>query len=258
MSGVGRRYGISNSSGGLSSGSPGTVPTPPAAGLLLTSTGNAPGDYDWEPAGGFAITTFSKTHGALFEVGATDVSPQFTVAYSELPDSAQIIYTQQPGSPLVLASPYTSGTIAQTFTSNVNGATASFQLSAVKGASTKTSTLTDTWGLPFLSAIEATGSVAATQGFLDTMRGANAAQIHTTIAGTYLAGQSVGGGQISCIATPTALGTPTFKDINGLVVTPTLVGTVAGYVNPFGVTISMDLYTVGGVGVGLVSWTLSP
>lgn len=263
---LGQRGIGSSGSSGSGGGGGSTVPPTPAnsVGYVLTSTNNTGGSEpaitssDWEPAGGFAISSFSKTHGATFELGADDTNPQFTAAYSELPDSASIIYTQQSGSPLVLSTPFTSGTINKTFTSTANAATATFTLSAVKGASTKTSTLTDTWAYGFLSDIVLTTSVAATQAFLDTMRADFGAQLHTVIAGTYLAGQTVGIGEISCIATPTALGTPVFKDKNGLITSPVLVGTVAGYMNPFGVVVSMDLYTVGGVAIGTVSWSLSP
>lgn len=235
------------------------APQPTAPGQVLTSisAGPLPGSVIWDLPGGFQIVGFSKTHGSLFEVGATDVSPQFTASYNEAATSAQIIYTQQPGSPLILLSPFTTGTILHTFTSNTNGASASFQLSATNGLVTRTSTLVNTWALPFLSDITATGSVVATQGFLDTMRADQGVQLHTVRAGTYLNGLNVGAGQISSIATPTALGAPTFTDINGFVVVPTLVGTVAGYTNPFGVVISMDLYTVGGVAIGTVRWTES-
>ncbi len=251
--------------GGGGGGGGGGAPNTPAnsIGFLLTSTNNTGGalpaasSSDWEPSGGFSILTYAKTHGSLFEVGNTDTNPQFNQTYNEAPDSAQIVYTQQPGSPLILIAPFTTGTIIETFTSAVSGATASFQLQATKGASTKTSTLLDTWALPFLSLISATGAVAATQAFLDAMRAANGAQLHTARAGTYLSGQNVGAGQISCIATPTVLGAPTFKDINGFVVAPVFVGTVGGYTNPFAVGVSMDLYTVGGVGVGVVAWTES-
>lgn len=242
-----------NSGGGGGS----TIPNPPGVGFLLTSTGTSANDWDWELPGGFQITAFAKNHGATFEVGASDVSPVFTASYNETPDSAEIIYTGASGSPLILTTPFTGGTIAHTFTSSTNGTSFSFELSATKGATTRTSTLTDTWGLGFLSVIAATGSVAATQAFLDTMRTANGAQIHTSIGGTYLNGQSVGAGQVSAIATPTALGTPTFRDKNNLVVSPVLVNVVSGYTNPNSVVVSMNLYTVGGVGIGTVSWSLS-
>lgn len=242
--------------GGGGGGSGGNVPQPPAAGLLLTSTGTGPNSFDWEPAGGPGITGFSKTNGSLFEVGASDVSPQFTASYNTPASSAQIAYTGASGSPLVLSSPFTTGVIAHTFTSSTNGASDSFTLNAVIDGQTKTAALTDTWALPYLSLIAATGATA-NQSFLDTMRAGNGAQLHTSNGGTYLNGQNVGAVNISYIATPTAAGTPTFKDKNGLVTSPVVVGTIAGYVNPFGVTVPMTLYSVGGVAIGIVSWSVS-
>lgn len=237
------------------------IPTPPDAGFMLVSTGAAPGDWVWQVIpGSDAINSFAKSNGTSFEVGHGDVSPTFTASYTGTPTAAEIIYTTQPGSPLVLVSPFTSGQILETFVEDTNGATATFTLQATfAGPVVKTATLTDTWGLPFLSIIDAVGSVVATQAYLNTMRAANGAQIHTSAAGTYLAGDSVGAGQISAIALPTALdvGVVWTDNETGLPVSPSFVGTVAGYTNPYGQVVSMNLYTVGGIDVGTVSWSLS-
>lgn len=243
---------------GPTGGATGGVPDVPAGstGWVLTSTGG-PGpaltNSDWEPPGGFAITSFAKNHGATFEVGNTDVNPAFTASYNQLPDSAEIIYTQQPGSPLVLLTPFTSGTILETFTSNVNGATATFTLSATKGATTKTSVLTDTWADALLFEIAATGSILATQGFLDAMRAANGAFLHTSMTGTYGTGQTVGPGQQFAFAAPTAFPLSLVTDPSGSPISPVIVGTIPGYINPFGVNVPMTLYTFGGVDIGLLS-----
>jgi hypothetical protein len=233
------------------------VPTPPGAGDVLTSNGSAFGDYDWETPGGFTITGYSKTNGSSFEVGASDVNPAFTISYSELPDSASIAWPG--GGPLVLTTPFTSGTITHTFTSNTNGTTFSFVLTAIRSATSRSSTITDTFGLPFLSIITTVGAVVATQGFLDTMRAAETVGVHTSAAGTYLAGQNVAAGDISAIAIPVALDSGVIWTDNetGLPVSPSFVGEVSGYTNPHGVAIPMNLYTVGGIGVGTVSWSLS-
>jgi hypothetical protein len=237
-------------------GGGGGVPTPPAAGLLLTSTGSGSGDYDWEPSGGFAILTFTSFTNTI-EVGNSVVDPTLHATYNETPDSAQIIYTGPPGSPLVLTTPFTSGQILETFTEATNAATNTATLSAVKGATTKTNTQTLTWGLPFLFNIDTVSNVVATQAYLDTMRAAHAPQIHTTLTGTYGTGLSVGAGQIFAFACETALGTPIVHDINGFLVTPVLVGTVAGYTNPFSVGIPMSLYTFGAIDIGSVSFSVT-
>ena len=249
-------------------GGGGGVPPVPAnsAGVDILTSINSTGSSQpaltgsaWLPSGGYAILSFAKNHGATFEVGFTDVSPTFTASYNVTPNSAEIVYTQQAGSPLVLVTPFTSGQILETFVSDTNGVTATFTLEAVFPTGTKTSVLTDTWGLPFLEIIDTTTNVVATQAYLDTMRAAHAAQVHTTATGTYLAGLTVGAGQISAIAIPTALdvGVVWTDNETGLPVSPSFIGTVAGYMNPQGIVVSMNLYTVGGIDVGVVSWGLS-
>ena len=222
------------------------IPTPPDAGLLLTSTGSGPGDFDWEPPGGFQISTF--TGGSVRELGNSDVDPTFHATYNELPDSANIAYPAA-GSPLVLITPFTSGQILQTFVSSVNGTTFTFTLSATKGSTTKTANSVDVFGYPFLFDVSLVGDIVATQGYLDTMRADHAPQVHTAFAGTY-GPLTVGAGEQFAIAYPTALGTPTVFDNNGFSIVPTTIGVVAGYVNPFGVTISMTLITCGGEAIG--------
>lgn len=259
--------GITPPSWNTGGGSGGGVPVVPAdsVGWLLTSI-NSTGSSEpaltgsaWEPSGGFGILSFSKNHGTSFEVGNSDVSPTFTATYDGEPTAAEIVYTTQPGSPLVLTTPFTSGQILQTFVETTNGATATFELEATFSSGTKTATLTDTWGLPFLSIIDTTTNIVATQAYLNTMRAANGAQVHTSAAGTYLNGDNVGAGQISAIAIPTALdvGVVWTDNETGFPVSPSFIGTVAGYTNPYGVVVSMNLYTVGGVDVGTVSWSLS-
>ncbi len=236
-------------------GGSGGVPDVTQIGAVLTGIGIGPAlaNSAWIPPGGPAITSFAKTHGSLFEVGANDVSPAFTATYNAPASAAQINYTGAAGSPLVLAPPFTAGTIAHTFTSVINGHSESFQLAATVDATPLTSTLFDTWADALLFDISASGGIVATQGFLDTMRADHGAFLHTAMAGTYGTGLTVGAGAQFSFAAPSAFPLVSVTDPNGFVITPSFVGTVAGYTNPFGVVVSMALYTFGGIATGALN-----
>jgi len=243
------------------------LPLPSAANETLTSLsagGPLLDTTEWIPSGGYAITGFSITGGTSYEIGNTLTAPAFTASYNLTPTtSVEIVYSTPstgPAGPKSLTTPYTSATITgTTFVKTTNAQTATFELEAFWGASEKTNTITVTWGLPFLSGVQPTGDVAATQGFLDTMRTQEGAQVHTALAGNYLVGASIGAGNISCFACETGLGVPTVIDLdNNLPISPSYVGTVSGYTNPYGQTISMDLYTFGGTGLGTINgWAVS-
>jgi hypothetical protein len=236
----------------------GGVPLVPAlsAGWALRSTGGpgpALANSVWEPDGGPAITSFTKSNGQTFELGNSDVNPVFAAAYNEAASAAQINYTGAVGSPLVLVAPYTAGTILHTFSSVVNAHTESFQLAATVAATPLTRTLLDTWGSPLLFDISASGGIVATQGFLDTMRADHAATIRTSMGGTYGTGLTVGAGAQFSFAAPSAFALASVTDPNGLVISPSVVGTIVGYTNPFGVVIPMTLYTFGGIATGILN-----
>lgn len=231
-------------------GAVGTVLTTVTPGVPVTPTSVA-----FDAAGGFAISSFTGM-GAR-ELGNSDVSPTLTAAYNEAPDSASLSWANPPaGSPQALIAPYTSGQILQTFASNVV-ANKTVTLTAIRGATTKTATTTDAFGYGFLFNVDTVANIVATQGYLDTMRAAHTAQIHQTMTGTYGTGLSVGAGQQFAFAYPTALTLTQVKDINGFIITPGPVGTVAGYNNPFGVNVGMTLVTLGGIAIGSVSFAVS-
>jgi len=85
---------------------------------------------------GFSINSF--TGGSTVEIGATVVNPAFTSSYSHIPTSAQITNTDSIDSPLVLLSPFTSGTVVGSFVHNAQAST-TFTLTAIY-TSTKTAT----------------------------------------------------------------------------------------------------------------------
>ncbi len=181
------------------------------------------------------------------------MNPVFAATYNEAATAGQINYTGAAGSPLVLVAPYTAGTIAHTFTSTVNGTVDTFTLAATVGGSPLTRGLSDTWASPLLFDITATGTIAATQGFLDTMRADHGVSLHTVMGGTYGTGLTVGAGEQFSFAAPTAFPLASVTDPSGFPIAPVTAGTVAGYTNPFGVVIPMTLYTFGGVAIGVLT-----
>lgn len=85
-------------------------------------------------AAGFTITSFAG--GSTVEIGATVTNPAFTASYNMTPSSAQITNTDGMDSPLILFSPYTSGTVVGSFY-HTSQTSVVFTLTAV-ATSTKT------------------------------------------------------------------------------------------------------------------------
>lgn len=90
----------------------------------------------------FAINSFAGCAGVL-ELGATQTNPAFTASYSVTPASANITNTDGISSPLILSTPFTSGTVTGSFTHSVV-ATTTFTLTAV-GSTTQTASCSDSW-----------------------------------------------------------------------------------------------------------------
>ena len=101
----------------------------------------------------FAITGFSGP-ASLVQVGATIASLGFTASYSSTPDSVTLSDGTHTAT---LTTPFTSATMPYSYTEGSYGATQSWTLTAVKGAVTKTSTLTTTWVQPAYYGIGAAG-----------------------------------------------------------------------------------------------------
>lgn len=81
---------------------------------------------------GFSITSFSG--GSPVEIGATVTNPSFTASYSSTPTSASITNTDSIDSPLVLTTPFTSGTVVGSFR-HTSASSTTFILTAVSTAS---------------------------------------------------------------------------------------------------------------------------
>lgn len=189
---------------------------------------------------GFAITGF--TGGFVVEIGATVTNPTFASSYSSAPLSAQITNDYPVDTPLVLASPFTSGTVTGSLVKN-SQATVTFTLTAVSGT-TKTATQQGNWSpLVFggVGAAGATGSVTA---------GVNTAVLSTgaVLASLELSNNQVG--QTFGPFTPSAqkvylllIGSGhTFKDPATNTTFAFNAGTAVSFVNQNGQTVAMVLY----------------
>jgi hypothetical protein len=112
---------------------------------------------------------------------------------------------------------------------------------------------------PFLSQILPTGSIPGTidTAFLNSMAGANPVQVHSKVAGTYLNGQNCGSGEICLLALAVPLGQSWLGYNNGspFGTTPSPYSSPANYTFN-GQTYSMQVFTIGGVGIGTVSWLI--
>jgi hypothetical protein len=109
-------------------------------------------------AAGFTINSFAG--GSTVEIGATVTNPAFTASYSHTPNSAQITNTDGIDSPLVLSSPYTSGTVVGSFNHNVQ-ATVTFTLTAIY-TSTKTATQAINFYPRMFAGVGGAGATSAT------------------------------------------------------------------------------------------------
>jgi hypothetical protein len=241
--------GIGGGGGGGEGPPGGNVPQPPGAGDVLTSTGSGPLDYAWLPPGGFAISTFTGFTQTK-EVGGSVVNPTIGASYNTIPDNAHVNWTNPTGGPLNLTTPFTSGTITATFADTVIGHTSTATLTAVKGSTTKTATQTITWAgsIAFGSV---SGTLTAGQTLYDTLR-ADGFQLHTANGGSYAFASASGVNQVFAI--PAGFGTPTVKDGNGFIYTPTLIGTST--ITENGTSQSFNFFTVGSPG-STVTFTLS-
>lgn len=106
----------------------------------------------------FTINSFTGCNGAL-EIGATIISPTCSATYSATPASASITNTDSVDSPLVLTTPFTSGTIVGTF-HHTTAATTTITLTAI-GSSTQTATQTYTWAERIFGGVGATGATSS-------------------------------------------------------------------------------------------------
>ncbi len=188
-------------------------------------------------APGFTINSF--TGGSNIEIGATVTNPAFTASYSTTPASAQITNTDGISSPLVLTTPFTSGTVTGAFTKTTATST-TFTLTAI-GAVTKTATQAINWQPRTFGGVGTTGATTCTASgnncVLVTATGTltGAALNNQTLYGPYTpSGQKV---YILMIG-----GSHTFKDNATGFAFAFNAPTSISFVNQFGATVTMFLY----------------
>ncbi len=189
---------------------------------------------------GFGITGFNG--GSAVEIGATVTNPSFSASYSKTPTSASITNTAAIDSPLVLSSPFTSGTVVGAFT-ETSQASVCFTLTAILVVP-KTSSQCIQWQARSFGGV---GSAAATSSV--TASGLNA----TLSTGDVLANAGISSGGYNSVYGPYTAsaqkvylllvgGSHTFKDsVTGFAFAfnaPTAVS----FLNSYGATVTMYLY----------------
>ena len=191
---------------------------------------------------GFTINSF--TGGSTVEIGATVTNPVFTASYNHTPNSAQITNTDGIDSPLVLSSPYTSGTVDGYFIHNATAST-TFTLTAVY-TSTKTATSLINWYARSFGGLGTAGATSATSGAGNTavLVGATGTLSSEGLHSSDI-GQSYGPfnptSQNIYLLLPHTASPHTFKDQNGFTFAMNA-PTTFSFTNQNSAVISMDLY----------------
>jgi hypothetical protein len=189
----------------------------------------------------FTISSF--TGGETVELGAPVVNPAFAASYSSLPTSANITNTEGIGSPLALTTPFTSGTVAGTFT-HFSPETTTFTLAAVQGASSPTATQAITWAPAVFGGVGtggATASVTAagTTAVLSTGDILARQQLGAEAVGTQFGPCSPSGQSLYLLLIG---GSHTFTDAGTGFPIPFDAPTAVSFVNAHGATVAMFLY----------------
>ena len=189
---------------------------------------------------GFSITSFAG--GSTVEIGATVTNPNFTASYSSASTSASITNTDSIDSPLVLTSPFTSGTVVGSFVKTTQTST-TFTLTALDG-STQTATQAISW-IP-----RSFGGVGTSGATSSVTASGNTAILSTSdvLADGGLHGSDVGltfGPYTASTQSFYLLligGSHTFKDSGTGFAFPFNSPTAVSFVNQNGATITMYLY----------------
>jgi hypothetical protein len=193
----------------------------------------------------FSISSF--TGGFEVELGASVVNPSFTASYSGSATSAYITNTDGIGSPKVLLTPFTGGTVTGTF-SHSSAASVNFTLTASNGSSMPTATVSGVWAPRIFSGVGTSGATGASaSGTSAVLVGATG-----TLPSFQLGEESVGttftfnltGNYFYMLLVNAG---HTFN-VNGF--PATLASTPISFVNDNGVTVSMNLYVGPTFGTG--------
>ncbi len=191
-------------------------------------------------AAGFSITSFSG--GSTVETGATVTNPSFTASYSSLPTSAAITNTDGQDSPLVLTTPFTSGTVVGAFTRSTP-VSITFTLTAHQGALVKTATQAINYEDRGFGGIGAAGATSSTALGNNAVLNGGAGTLSDSFLAANFVGTSFGPfspvSEVIYIQLPA--GAHTFEDQDGFGFIMTAVATFA-FTNQEGAVISMTLW----------------
>ena len=215
----------------------------PSAGLTCTPMvgGSCTGAVTLSLATTFTITSFTGCGGAL-ELGQTVTNPTCSATYTATPTSASITNTDSIDSPLVLSSPFTSGTIVGNFVHS-SVTTTTVQLTAV-GSSTQTANQTYTWNPRIFAGLGTAGATSTVTASGTTAVLSTGSVLPSAGLGVETVGQTFGP------YTPAAQnvyllltgGSHTFTDATTGFPFAFNAPTTVTFVNEFGVTVVMYLY----------------
>lgn len=178
---------------------------------------------------GFSISSFAGagSYTSVKELGDTIVNPGFTASYSSLPVSANI--TDAINAPLVLITPFTSGTEPFTYSKNTPNATVVWTLHATSSA-VRTASVTTTWEARIYYGIQTPGTINAA-----FVTGLPSSQLQTVATGTF----AIGAGsntKKAYLFFDAAFSTPTiFKDNGTGFSVPTTCALSVSVTNAYGV-----------------------
>ena len=228
---------------GGGSGGGGVSSITPAAGLTCTplAAGSCTGAVTIYISSPLSILSFTGC-GGLLELGQTVTNPTCSATYSGTPTSASITNTDSVDSPLVLISPFTSGTIVGSF-HHTTVTTTTVQLTAT-GASTQTANQTYTWNPRIFGGLGTAGATSTVTASGTTAVLSTSDVLPSAGLGAETVGQTFGPYSPSSQTIYLLLtgGSHTFKDsLTGFPFAFNAPTTVT-FVNEFGVTITMYLY----------------
>ncbi len=228
---------------GAGSGTSGVTSITPSAGITCTPLvgGSCTGAVALSLSTTFAITSFTGCNGAL-ELGQTVTNPTCSATYTATPTSASITNSDSIDSPLVLASPFTSGTIVGSF-HHTTVTTTTVQLTAT-GSSTQTANQQYTWNPRIFGGVGTAGATSSVTASGTTAVLSNSDVIASAGLGAETVGQTFGpyspsGQAIYLLLTG---GSHTFVDaLTGFPFAFNSPITVT-FINQWGVTTTMYLY----------------
>ena len=228
---------------GAGSGSSGVTSITPTGTITCTPLvgGSCTGAVTISLSSPFTINSFTGCGGSL-ELGQSVANPTCLATYSATPASASISNTDSIDSPLVLTTPFTSGTIVGTFTHSAV-ATTTVQLTAT-GSSTQTANQTYTWNPRIFAGLGTAGATNSVSSSGTTAVLSNTNVIPSAALGAETVGQTFGPFSPSGQAVYLLLtgGSHTFTDAcTGFPFAFNAPLTVT-FINEYGITITMYLY----------------